>query len=115
MSTKDEGRHIIPFATVLQQVAKGTAHNELSELLADLAAAVHEHQKPGTLTIVVKVEPTKGTETLTVSVTPAVKAPRATEASIFFADDAGNLTRHDPRQTAANLEAVGTARRGETA
>lgn len=114
MSTKDE-RQIIPFATVLQQVAKGTVHNELSELLADLTADVYEHQKPGTLTIVVKVEPTKGGETLTVSVTPAVKGPRATQASIFFASEDGQLTRHDPRQTEVPLREVGTARRGETA
>lgn len=115
-STKDNGRQIVPFATVLQQVAKGTAHNKLSELLAELTAAVRDHGKGGSLSITVKVEPTKGTsENLTVSITSTLKAPQATEASIFFADDTGNLTRHDPRQTVANLAAVGTARKGETA
>lgn len=114
MSTQDnDERQIIPFATVLQQVSKGAAHNELSELLANLAAAVRDYQRPGTLTIVVKVEPTKGTDTLTVSITPSVKAPRATEASLFFSDDAGNLTRHDPRQLTTGPVAL--ARRGETA
>ena len=102
MSTQDE-RQIIPFAQVLQQVARGAAHNKLSELLADLAAAVHEHQKAGTLTIAVKIEPTKGTETLTVMVTSTMKAPQATEASIFFSDETGNLTRHDPRQLSLPL------------
>lgn len=114
MSTKDE-RQIIPFATVLQQVAKGAVATELSELLADLTADVYEHQKPGTLTVVVKVEPTKGGETVTVSVTPTVKGPRATQASIFFATEEGQLTRQDPRQIEAGLHEVGTARRGETA
>lgn len=114
--TDDPGKQIVPFATVLQQVAKGTAHTKLSELLAELTAAVRDHGKGGSLSITVKVEPTKGTsENLTVSVTSTLKAPQATEASIFFADDGGNLTRHDPRQIAAPLAAVGTARRGETA
>jgi hypothetical protein len=118
MSIKDadEGRQIIPFATVLQQVAKGTAHTKLSELLAELTAAVRDHGKAGSLSITVKVEPTKGTsENLTVSITSTLKAPQATEASIFFSDDSGNLTRHDPRQIEAALHEVGTARRGETA
>lgn len=114
MSTKDE-RQIIPLATVLQQIAKGAAHQKLSEELADLVVAVGEFQKKGTLTITISVEPTKGTETLTVSATHAVKAPQATEASIFFFDESGNLTRHDPRQTEAPLREVGVARRGETA
>lgn len=111
----DTERQIIPFATVLQQVGKGAAHTKLSELLADLAAAVAEHQKAGTLTVTVKVEPTKGTETLTVSVTSTVKAPQSTVASIFFATEEGQLTRHDPRQIEAPLAAVGTARKGEIA
>lgn len=118
MSTKDKAdeRQIIPFATVLQQVAKGSAHNKLSELLAELTAAVRDHRKAGTLTITVKVEPMKNTEeNLAVSVTSVLKAPQETETSIFFSDESGNLTRHDPRQIEAGLAAVGTARRGETA
>jgi hypothetical protein len=116
MSNQDnEGRQIIPFATILQQVSKGSAHTKLSENLADLTAAVRDHGKAGTLTIKVRVEPTKGTENLSVSVTSVLNAPQETETSIFFADDSGNLTRHDPRQTAADLAVVGTARRGETA
>lgn len=111
----DSERQIIPFATVLQQVAKGSVHNELSELLADLTADVYEHQKPGTLTVVVKLEPTKGGETLTVSVTPTVKGPRATQASIFFASEDGQLTRQDPRQIVADVRALGIAKSGEIA
>lgn len=114
MSTKDE-RQIIPFATVLQQVAKGAVATELSELLADLTADVYEHQKPGTLTVVVKVEPTKGGETVTVSVTPTVKGPRATQASIFFATEEGQLTRQDPRQLEADFRGLGIAKTGESA
>lgn len=104
---KDDGRQIQPFAAVLQQIAKGTAHAELSELLNQLTTAVAEHRKAGTLTLTLRIEPTKGTDTLTVSATSVLKAPRATEASIFFATDDGNLTRDDPNQLQLPLREVG--------
>lgn len=117
MSTKDNPeRQIVPLATVLQQVAKGTALARLSEQLADLTVAVKENEKPGTLTITIKVEPTKGTsENLTVSVTSTLKVPQETAAGIFFATDDGNLTREDPRQTGADIRAIGLAKTGEKA
>lgn len=107
VTTKDkDDRQIQPFAAVLQQIGKGATHTKLSELLNELTTAVNEHKKGGTLTVVIKVEPTKGTDTLTVSATSTLKAPQATEASIFFATDDGNLTRDDPNQLQLPLRTV---------
>lgn len=115
MSTKDTERQIKPFAAVLQEIAKGRAHARLSEALADLVIAVAETDKKGTLTLTISVEPTKGMDNLTVSANCVVKLPTEQQASIFFADESGQLSRNDPRQIEAPLREVGVAHRGESA
>lgn len=113
MPDSSQDKQVRPFAAVLQDVARGDAHRRLSEALAELVVAVCDHDKPGSLTVVVKVEPTKGMDNLTVSVTHSTKLPAATQASIFFADGDGVLTRNDPRQPVLPFGVV--ARIGETA
>ena len=116
MSTKDtEGDgQIVPFASVLQQIARGSAHSELSTELQRLARAVIDTEKKGTITLVLTVAPTKG-DALEVSTKITTKVPQEPSASIFFADEIGNLTRSDPRQIEAPLREVGAARKGEIA
>jgi len=115
MSTEDTGRQVQPFAGILQKIGKGVAHTRISEAMQQLVVAVTETGKKGTLTLTVTVEQMKDAETLSVSANCTVKLPQEQQASIFYADEAGNLTRNDPRQTAVDLAVVGTARRGDTA
>ena len=95
--------HIRPFADWLRDQARGTSHEELSEGLRDLVAKVKDTGKKGTITYVVTVEPMPKSDgnALLVSDEIKIKLPEfAREASLFFADDDGNLVRNDPRQLA---------------
>lgn len=90
-----------PFADFLREQAKGHSHEELSEGLRDLVARVTDTGKKGSITYVVTVEPTKGTNALTVSDEIKLKLPEHDrDASLFFTDKDGNLTRSDPNQLA---------------
>jgi hypothetical protein len=99
-----------PFAAILQEIGKGALHAQLSDNLNELVRAVAETEKPGSLTLTIKVEPTKGMDTLTVSGNCTVKRPTEQSASIFFADGAGNLTRNDPRQSELPLRGLDSGR-----
>lgn len=97
--TEDEPQ-IRPFSEVLIQQARGRTHDDLSLGLHNLIAAVQETGKGGKLQLTIDVKPLKSdTNTLQVVATVASKVPQVEQpASIFFVDDAGNLTRNDPRQ-----------------
>lgn len=91
------------FASVLLEIGKGRLHTRLSEQLAEICAAVTETGKKGQLVIKIEVKPLPKADknTLVVTGSSAAKTPESDDASptsVFFADDAGNLTRNDPRQ-----------------
>lgn len=109
-----------PFAAVLQELAKGRVHADLSAQLAELTAAVGETGRKGTLTLTITVDLAgKGAEALTVAARVDAKPPRqAAPPTVFFADEAGNLTRHDPNQPTLplrGLQAVDDTRKDATA
>jgi hypothetical protein len=88
-----------PFAQFVQEQRSGGLHGEASEMLAELVAAVQQHGKSGSLTLEVKVAPGEAPGTLVVRDVLKAKLPEAEKsASLFFADDHGNLSRRDPRQ-----------------
>ncbi|MDP8961519.1 MAG: hypothetical protein M3N32_07900 [Actinomycetota bacterium] len=87
-----------PFADVIRDLRRGDAHDELSERLAELVAAVEAHGKPGRLVLTIVVEPYKGTDALAVRDQIKTVIPEADrDATLMFAED-GRLTRHNPRQ-----------------
>jgi hypothetical protein len=96
------------FATWLQEQRNGVCHAEATEALKELIAAVTEHQKGGTLTLKLDVKPAKvGVGTLLIVDAVKVSLPEGDRpAAIFYADDDGNLSRHDPRQPRLPLQAV---------
>lgn len=95
----DTAPHARPFADFLREQAKGHSHDELSEGLRDLVNRVTDTGKKGSITYTVTVEPTKGTDALTVSDEIKLKLPEHDrDASLFFRDKDGNLTRSDPNQ-----------------
>ncbi len=92
-----EGRK--PFAAFLQEQRRGGLHGELTDRLAEVVQAVQEHGKPGSLTLKLSIKPNGDGTTMTVSDDISCKTPEPERgAAIFFADDDGNLLRHDPRQ-----------------
>lgn len=96
---KDPPLPVRPFADFLREQAKGHSHEELSTALHDLVSRVHDTGKKGSITYVVTVEPTKGTDALTVSDQIKLKFPEhQRQASLFFNDKHGNLIRNDPNQ-----------------
>lgn len=95
----DTKKQVRPFAAILQEQRRGLTHSELSDGLAELAAAVIEHGKVGTLTLQLKLKPSGDGASVLITDTVSVKAPQGErEPAIFFADSEGNLTRTDPRQ-----------------
>ena len=96
-----------PFSQFLLEQRNGSLHGELSDTLRELVEAVVQHGKPGALTLTVKVSPTKSYGQYEVVDEVKVKAPEPDRgASLFFADDRGNLSRSNPRQPELPLREV---------
>jgi len=96
-----------PFNDLLREHRNGLTHDELSDALRDLVAAVTDEGKAGSLTFTVKIKPMGKGDGLEVSAeiksTPPKKTPGV---SIFFATPEGNLERQDPRQQAMELREI---------
>jgi hypothetical protein len=94
----DDEQHARPFADFLTQQTR--AHDELTEGLHELTAAVRETGKAGTITLTIKISADKKTpDILRVSDNVTVKAPAFDRGErIYFTDHAGNLTRSNPMQ-----------------
>jgi hypothetical protein len=96
-----------PFTQFLQEQRKGGLHEDLSARLAEVVQAVLEHGKQGTVTVALKIKPV-GDGQIQISDDVKVKAPEGEKAaSIFYADQDGNVSRTDPRQTEMPLRKVG--------
>jgi hypothetical protein len=81
-------------------------HAELTDALADIVAAVVEHEKPGTLTIKVTVKPEADGAVKVVDDFTAKVPRQASKPSLFFADSVGNLSRRNPRQPELPLRSI---------
>lgn len=104
---ENEGQNRRTFASWVAEQRQGALHAELSEKLAELTAACMEHRKKGVLTLKVTVEPQKDKVTLFVSDDVKLSLPEGDRPSaLYFADDAGNLSRNDPRQLEIPLREV---------
>lgn len=89
-----------PFADFLRDQSKGKTHEELTNGLHDLIARIQETGKKGRIQLTITVEPNKKNEdALLVTDEIRLVLPQPDrKASIFYADDDGNLTRTDPNQ-----------------
>lgn len=107
---------IRPFADWLREQAKGKSHDELGEALHDLVARVQETGKKGALVYTVSVEQMKDGKALVVKDHIKLKLPEFDrDASLFWADDDGNLVRTDPNQLAFESLREVPAKPAETA
>lgn len=99
-----------PFMDFLREHRGGSTHDELSDCLQELVAAVTEEGKLGTLILTLSVKPLGKGDGLEVGADVKIKPPKAkVGVSIFFASPENNLVRQDPRQTTMELREVGPA------
>ncbi|WP_280245546.1 hypothetical protein [Nocardia abscessus] len=95
----DDEKFVRPFADFLTDLRRGAVHEEASQALHDLIAAVEETRKAGRLTITFEVSIQKGTDMLAIKDSVATKTPRLDRpTSLWFVDRHGNATRRDPSQ-----------------
>lgn len=88
-----------PFADWLRDHKRGDLHDEISRKFADLAIAVVEREKVGTLSLKLKVSPNKDGVTVFVEdILTIAQPPLARGGTTFYVDEEGNMSRTDPRQ-----------------
>lgn len=93
--------HTRPFADWLREQSAGRTHDELTEALGEVAAAVKETGKKGTITLTISVAPFDKGMGAALVVTDAVKKvvpQHDRRKTVFYADESGNLTKDDPMQ-----------------
>lgn len=101
-----------PFTQFLQEQRNGSLHSELSEKLQELVQAVMEHDKGGSLTLVIKIKPAGNGINLVLSDDVQCKPPQPERpVALFYADDDGNLSRRDPRQPELPLRDINDSAR----
>ena len=99
-----------PFNDLLREHRSGMTHNELSDALNELVAAVAEEKRAGSLTFTVSIKPYGKDGALEVAAEVKVKLPKKTPgSSIFYVSPENNLLREDPRQTKMELREVAPA------
>lgn len=104
-----DDRHVRPFGEFLTAQRRGRLHNELSDVLAELTAAVVEHGRPGQLALTIKVAPAAKHAENVVTITDkvVVKVPEAERGTaIWFVDGDGGLHRNNPNQQELPLRAI---------
>lgn len=97
-----------PFMDFLREHRNGLTHDELSDALQELVAAVAESGKAGTLTLKISVKPAgRDSGALEVGADVKVAPPKSSPGvAIFFATPENNLQRQDPRQTSMELREI---------
>jgi hypothetical protein len=90
---------------ILREIRKGHPVEEATAALADVVKAVDDTGKPGSVTIVLTVKPTKhgGPEKTLIAEVKSKKPIADIAPAVFFSDDDGDLFRVDPRQEEMEL------------
>jgi hypothetical protein len=97
-SPPPEERQTRPFADVLTSLRRGKTHREASDLMQQLVTAVRDTHRGGTMVITLKVGRHKSGR-IEIDDTVKIKLPEPErDASIYFADEDGNLSKDDPQQ-----------------
>jgi hypothetical protein len=91
---------MIPFTDILGQIRKGRPNEEATQALADVVRAVDETGKPGSVTVTLKVTPSKhgGPEKTILAEVKAKKPIAEIPPAVFFSTEDGDLLRSDPNQ-----------------
>lgn len=95
---------------ILREHRAGQTHDELSEALRELVAAVTQEGAAGKLTLVISVKPMGKNDGLEVGCEIKLAPPKETPGkSIFFATPNNDLVRADPRQQLMELREIAPA------
>lgn len=87
-----------PFTDLLTALRFGELHEELTDKLNELVTTCTDTGKAGTLTLTLKLKPSKG-GAIEISDDVKTKLPSFEHAStLMFPTPEGNLQREDPRQ-----------------
>lgn len=93
------------FLATLQQKSGGVSLGELDDALSDLALAVQQTCKPGTLTLKLKLSPNG--KSIKIEDDLTIKTPKPTRGMSFaFVGAHGELLRNDPAQTTLEFAIV---------
>lgn len=84
-------------SSILPKLRRGADDLEAMDALKRVTYAVVNTQKPGTVTVVFKINP-EGPERVSVATTVKTTIPVAKDTTQFYADENGNLSSRDPRQ-----------------
>jgi len=94
----------------LREHRNGATHDDLSDKLQELVAAVTEENKGGTLTLTISMKPMGKNDGLEIAADVRIKPPKqAAGVSIFFVTPESNLVRQDPRQQTMELRDLAPA------
>lgn len=88
------------FAQMLSKISHGDAAEQVSEHLAAVVKAVGEHEREGSITLVLTIKPRgkdSGQVEVTAKSTPKMPV-REIAPSMFFVTEDGGLVRDNPRQ-----------------
>lgn len=100
---------------LFQQHRGGSTHDEISDAIRDVVAAVTDEGKVGTVTITISIKPLGKGDGLAVGIECKAKPPKQTVGtSVFFATPDNDLQRQDPRQSSMELREItpATAHKG---
>ena len=90
-----------PFADLLAGIDRGRVEGEIDDKLRELAEAVHDTRKAGTLTVKLKIGPRKGDDgTVEVAATSTITKPQPDHNAVFFVGPSYGLSRDDPTMDA---------------
>jgi type IV secretory pathway VirB10-like protein len=87
-----------PLNFALANLDAGQVLTDAGKALADLSAVVRRRDAKGSLTLKITVKPFKGDALVFVPEVKITEPKPEPAQSVFYADDAGNLSRNDPRQ-----------------
>lgn len=98
--TRTEAADAARLSELLITHAKGSTDAEAGAALAQVVAAVAETEKNGAVTIKLSVKPVKKTDgAIAITAEVVAKVPQHdAPASIWYADDGGQLSRQHPNQ-----------------
>lgn len=92
---------------LLQDHRGGATHEEISDAIREVVAAVTDEQKGGRVAINITIKPRGKGDGLDVAIETKAFPPKATAGvSTFFATKDNDLSRQDPRQTSMELKSV---------
>lgn len=102
------------FTQVLCDIRRGRPVEEATTALADVVRAVDETGKEGSVTVTLKIKPSKhgGPEKTLIAEVKAKKPVADIAPAVFFSDEEGDLHRVDPKQEEMRLEEASPTMRG---